>query len=74
MKSLCVFLIFVVGLAAAFVVWASRSYTLQKVLVGEDYLLLAPEQAKECESGGGCAIFSAREFERAVFNLLAKRT
>lgn len=73
MKTLCVFLIFVICSAIAFVVWASRSYSLQKVQVGDDYLLLAPEQAEECRSGGGCAVFSEREFAQAVARLLIKR-
>lgn len=73
MKSLCVFLIFVIGAAVAFVIWASRSYSLQKVQVGDDYLLLAPEQAKECAEGGGCAVFSEREFNRAVGRLMLQR-
>lgn len=35
-----------------------------------DLLLLRHDQAKECEEGGGCAVFSEREFKMAVMGIL----
>lgn len=40
---------------------------------GEDgYLLLGVRQAEECDTGGGCAIFSEREFKAALYAFILK--
>lgn len=40
---------------------------------GEDgYMLLYGRQAEECDTGGGCAVFSEREFKAAVYAFLLK--
>jgi hypothetical protein len=42
--------------------------------VSGDILVMTPQQAKECEDGGGCAIFSEREFLAALSRILQKRS
>ena len=39
---------------------------------GDEYLLLGPVQAAECAMGGGCAVFSQREFRMAVTQIIAQ--
>lgn len=43
------------------------------VATPDGILVLYEKQAKECEEGGGCAIFSVREFEASVYQLLARQ-
>lgn len=47
--------------------------TLSFVRTPDGILVLYQKQAKECAEGGGCAIFSQREFEAAVFQILARQ-
>lgn len=46
------------------------AFSVQPTLAGNEFLLLKPEQAKECADGGGCAVFSEREFKMAVMGFL----
>lgn len=39
---------------------------------GNDFMLLSAEQAKECREGGGCEIYSVREFRQAVQIILQR--
>lgn len=39
---------------------------------GDGFMLLYGTQAEECETGGGCAILSEREFKAAVYSFLLK--
>jgi hypothetical protein len=61
----------VLVLAASAVVAARYGFA---ETVGGDILVMGPQQAKECEDGGGCAIFSEREFLAALSRILQKRS
>jgi hypothetical protein len=37
---------------------------------GGEFLILKSEQFSECSTGGGCAVFSRNEFERALMQWL----
>ena len=54
-------------------VWACMTYTVMKTVIGGDYIVVTEKQAKECKEGGGCAIFSEREFDQTVRMILAQR-
>jgi hypothetical protein len=54
---------------ASIATWAFVALTFTTTPDG--ILVLYSKQAKECEEGGGCAIFSQREFEAAVNHILA---
>lgn len=41
--------------------------------VSGEYLLLKPEQAAECKMGGGCAVFSEREWMQSVIQALRRQ-
>lgn len=61
---------------AALVVVSIATWTFVALAVtttDDGILILYPRQAKECEEGGGCAIFSQREFEQAVMLILARQ-
>jgi hypothetical protein len=53
--------------------WAATTFTVMKTVIGDDYLLMTDKQAKECKEGGGCAIFSEREFSRTVNAIIAQQ-
>ena len=55
------------GLAA----WAALTLTIRQTPDG--ILVLYAKQARECDEGGGCSIFSQREFEAAVYQILARQ-
>jgi hypothetical protein len=57
-------------LSVVALVWACSQFSVRKVADG--YLVLGAKQAKECEEGGGCEIFSVREFEMAVKGILGR--
>ncbi len=61
-----------VGLALSGTI-ACALLTLSFVRTPDGILVLYAKQAKECEEGGGCAIFSHREFEAAVYQILARQ-
>ncbi len=42
------------------------------VKTADGIMLLTEKQGKECAEGGGCAIFSEREFETAVNGILLR--
>lgn len=58
MKYLAGILIVVLAICG---VWFTRTYTIIKTQVSEEFLVLRTEQAKECLEGGGCAVYSGRE-------------
>lgn len=66
MKLLCAFLVCVILAMLGAAGWAAHKYKVERVLIGDDYMLLADKQAKECAEGGGCAIVSQREFEQSM--------
>lgn len=39
---------------------------------GDEWLLLLPTQANECLTGGGCVVFSQREFDQAALSILQR--
>ena len=53
--------------------WFARTFTVRAVAGADDYLILGATQAQECEEGGGCMIFSTREFQRAVAFILMQQ-
>lgn len=57
-----VLILLVVGFGAYFF----RTYTVVETKRGGEYLVLRAEQAKECDEGNGCAVWSAREFQNAL--------
>lgn len=42
------------------------TYTVVETQTGGEFLVLKSEQGKECKDGGGCAVFSEREFQRVI--------
>jgi hypothetical protein len=61
--ALMVILNFIMALAvAAFLM----TYTIVETQGGGEFLVLKSEQGKECKDGGGCAVFSEREFQRVI--------
>lgn len=50
--------------------WAAANFSVIETQDG--YLVLNKRQAKECDEGGGCAVFSQREFVIAVQNLMRR--
>lgn len=55
------------------IAYVAHRYSIRPVLVGDDYLLMTERQAKECQEGGGCAIFSEREFLAALARLIGQQ-
>lgn len=54
----------VVVLLAGSAYWFHGNYRVMPVVNGTgDYMVLKDTQAKECLEGGGCAIYSKREFQ-----------
>jgi hypothetical protein len=43
-----------------------NTYTVIKSQVSEEFLVLRTEQAKECQEGGGCVVYSSRERNREL--------
>lgn len=37
---------------------------------GDEFLILGPQQAAECQLGNGCAVFSEREWVQSILKLL----
>jgi hypothetical protein len=56
--------------AVAGATWAATSFTV--IETPDGYLVLNKRQAKECEEGGGCAVFSQREFVDAMNKLMSR--
>jgi hypothetical protein len=52
--------------AAVGLAWLAFTFTLVRTVAGDELLILRPEQARECAEGGPCAVFSEREFGRAI--------
>jgi hypothetical protein len=68
--------VFLLGFACAALLaglWGLRDWTFAKASIGGDYLLMGPKQSKECEEGGGCAIFSTRELNAALVMLMQRQ-
>jgi hypothetical protein len=42
------------------------TYSIVETQTGGEFLVLKSEQSKECKDGGGCAVFSEREFQRVI--------
>ena len=66
----------VILLLVALAAIAAAGFALVKltfVATPDGILVLYAKQAKECEEGGGCAVFSVREFEAAMFQILARQ-
>lgn len=65
-----------IGLAvfAAFIATGGGYFyvTVPVVKTADGILLLTEKQGKECAEGGGCAIFSEREFGTAVNGILLR--
>lgn len=58
----------------AIVAWACLTFSV-RVAYGageriDGFMVLYGHQAKECDGGGDCAIFSEREFKEAVMSIL----
>lgn len=49
------------------------TYSIVETDVGGEFLILKAEQAKECRDGGGCAVFSQREFSLLLTKALRNR-
>ena len=54
------------ALGAAIGAVALKNFSLVETAMTGEWMLLKAAQAKECEEGGGCAVFSEREFRNAV--------
>lgn len=54
-------LIFVLAVSAFFF-----KYSIVEVQSGDEFVVVQRKQADECLKGGGCAIFSQREFEQTL--------
>jgi hypothetical protein len=65
-------LVVVLGVAAALgLAWLLNPYTIRQTPDG--FLVLNARQSAECDEGGGCAVFSQREFGQAVNSILSQR-
>ena len=53
--------------------YVAAKFRIEPTLQGDDYLVMGEKQAKECAEGGGCAIFSEREFMAAMAAVLQRR-
>lgn len=58
--------LFVAAIGAAFL----HYFTVVPTVRGDEFLVLRAEQAAECKLGGGCAVFSEREWLQAVQQLV----
>lgn len=58
--------VFVAAIVAAFF----HYFTLVPTVRGDEYLVLRAEQAAECALGGGCAVFSEREWLQSVQSIV----
>jgi hypothetical protein len=60
------FAVLVFALLSAVGAVAYANFSLVETAVTGEWMLLKDAQAKECKEGGGCAVFSEREFSNAV--------
>jgi hypothetical protein len=63
------FAVLVFALLSAVGAVAYANFSFAETITGGEYLVLKAEQAKECKEGGGCAVFSEREFHRHVMQM-----
>ena len=68
MKTVALMLLIVVAGVIGW--WLQRNFSLVETNMGGEYLILHHEQAEECRHGGGCAVWSRREFRAAIQQIL----
>jgi hypothetical protein len=61
------FAVLVFALLSAIGGVAYANFSLVETAMTGEWMLLKDAQAKECKDGGGCAVFSEREFHNAVY-------
>lgn len=67
-------LLFVVNVIAALAIAAFfAKYSVIQTAGGDEFVVVLSTQADECKSGGGCAVFSQREFFRAMAQAMRGR-
>jgi hypothetical protein len=62
------FAVLVFALLSAVGAVAYANFSLVETAMTGEWMLLKDAQAKECKEGGGCVVFSEREFHNAVMN------